>query len=67
MERQLTPKDLENAVETICEKCEHNFFAPVFTIKRISALVSPTGQEINVPMQTFACAKCGHVNKNFLP
>lgn len=68
MEKQtLTQKDLENAVDLSCEECGYALFKPVFTIKKISSLVSPTGQEMVLPMQTFACDKCGHVNSNFLP
>jgi small subunit ribosomal protein S21 len=25
------------------------------------------GQEAMIPIQVFACAKCGHINKGFLP
>ena len=33
----------------------------------LSALLSPTGEEAKIPIQVFACAKCGHINKGFLP
>ena len=33
----------------------------------MSALLSPHGKETMIPMQVFACAKCGHINKGFLP
>jgi hypothetical protein len=36
-------------------------------MKRISALVSPTGKEAIVPIPTFACNACGFINKQFLP
>ena len=35
------------------------------TMRKMSALVSPSGQETIIPMQVFACEKCGHVNKEF--
>lgn len=68
-QQQLSVQALESAKDVVCsaEDCGHTFFVPVFLIKRISALVSPNGQEINAPVQTFACAKCGHVNSEFLP
>ena len=34
-------------------------------IRKLSALVSPDGQETLVPVQVFACEKCGNVNKEF--
>lgn len=66
-QRQLRPQDLAMAKDLKCESCETTTFVPVFVIKQISALVSPTGRETNVPLQTFACSKCSHVNKEFLP
>jgi len=29
--------------------------------------MSPTGKELMVPVGTFACAECNHVNKEFDP
>ena len=36
-------------------------------MRKMSALLSPHGQETMIPMQVFACAKCGHINEDFLP
>ena len=35
-------------------------------LKRLSALVSPNGQEAIVPVMAFACDTCGHINDEFL-
>ena len=48
-----------------CEKCENPTFKQTLLLRNLSALVSPNGQETIVPMQVFACEKCGHVNKEF--
>jgi hypothetical protein len=64
---RLTQQDVMNATTILCEECGNKTFSPVFVIKHISALLSPTGQETNVPMQTFACSKCSHVNTEFMP
>jgi len=64
---QLSKAALQSAKDLECEQCTHKFFTPVVCIKRISALMSPNGKEITAPVQTFACAKCGHVNKEFVP
>lgn len=63
----LSREIIEAATDTSCEKCQNLHFAPVFLIKKVSALISPTGQELNLPVQTFACTKCNHVNEEFLP
>ena len=51
----------------VCEKCENETFVQVYQMRKLSALLSPSGQESMIPIQVFACAKCGHINKGFLP
>ena len=34
-------------------------------LKKLSSLMSPTGQEAIIPVGAFACEKCGHINKEF--
>ena len=57
--------DISKADDISCEKCECTHFWPVFNVKRVSPLISPTGQETLIPVQTFACVSCNHVNENF--
>jgi hypothetical protein len=59
--------DFSQTTAEICEKCENDTFQQVFQMRKLSALLSPTGQESMIPIQVFACAKCGHINKGFLP
>lgn len=59
--------NLEDVENISCDECENNYFIAAVMIKRISPLVSPTGQEALVPIQLFQCSKCGHVNESFLP
>ena len=65
--QQQIPVDLKNAQDIECEECKGQYFSPVFSIKKISALISPTGQEMMIPVQTFQCSSCGHVNEDFSP
>jgi len=58
--------NLEDAEDVVCDECEYPYFMPVFAVKKISALLSPAGQETHIPLQQFCCAKCGHVNESFL-
>ena len=57
--------DLNQTTAVICEACGHDIFIPAFKMRKMSALLSPTGQPTMIPMQVFACAKCGHINKEF--
>ena len=63
--------DLTNKVDSaqtvLCDKCNHHIFIKGTVLKRFSAITSPTGQEMVVPVETFSCAKCGEVNEEFLP
>ena len=59
--------DMSQTTAEVCEKCENDTFQQVYRMRKLSALLSPTGQETMIPIQVFACAKCGHINKGFLP
>ena len=58
---------LSQAESVTCESCGNHTFVTVMMMKRISPIISPTGKEAVVPIQTFACNACGFVNKEFLP
>jgi len=59
--------DFSQTTAEVCEKCENETFVQVYQMRKLSALLSPTGTEAMIPIQVFACAKCGHINKGFLP
>lgn len=59
--------DFSQADTYRCEECDNDRFVVNYLIKRFSPIVSPTGQEMLTPVQAFACANCGHINKDFLP
>ena len=57
--------DLSKATPMRCEKCEGSTFKQTIMLHKLSALLSPNGQETIVPAAVFACEKCGHVNEEF--
>ena len=57
--------DLSKAKTMECENCKNTTFKQSLMLHRLSALVSPNGQETIVPAAVFACEKCNHVNKEF--
>ena len=59
--------DISQADDAKCDKCGHDVFVPVFLIKKVSAIMSPNGQEIIAPVQVFGCNNCGNVNDEFMP
>ena len=54
--------DMSQTTSLKCEKCENLTFKQTLLIRKLSALVSPNGQEQIIPIGVFACEKCGHVN-----
>ena len=59
--------DFNQTTPEVCAECGHDTFVQVLKFRKLSALLSPSGEETLIPLQTFACAKCGHINKGFLP
>ena len=57
--------DMSQTTTVKCEKCENSTFKQTLLIRKLSALVSPNGQETVIPIAVFACEKCGHVNSEF--
>lgn len=58
--------DLSQAIDLECNECKNKTFSPVFVLKKLSALVSPTGKETFVPIQIFICHNCNHIPDEFL-
>ncbi len=59
--------DINQATDIECSNCGNKFFHEVTFFKKISALLSPTGQEGIIPIPTYACLECGNINEEFMP
>ena len=57
--------DFSKTSQIQCEACGGSTFKQTLLLRKMSALASPSGQETIIPMQVFACEKCGPVNKEF--
>ena len=57
--------DISQTNPVKCEKCQNQTFKQTMLLRKLSALVSPSGQETLIPVAAFACEKCGHVNAEF--
>ena len=53
--------DLTDAETMTCMKCDNKIFIQGYVIKKISAIISPTGQEVIAPVQVFNCGNCGEL------
>ena len=71
MVRQKPPQsevkvDLSKADTIQCDDCGNYLFITAHVIKRLSPIISPTGQEALIPVQVYSCGNCGKVPKMFL-
>ena len=66
MPQQQQQLDISKADTITCDECGNASFIPAFFLKKISALMSPTGQEAVVPIQVYSCGNCGAVPSKML-
>ena len=58
--------DISKADTIKCEYCGNYLFIQSTILKKLSALVSPTGQEALIPVDVYCCGNCGRVPKDML-
>lgn len=64
----MTPEEMFKHAEDIkCEECGSTVFREVYVLKKISKLIAATDKDQVVPVPTFACLKCGHINDEIYP
>ena len=64
--KQQVQVDLKQAETIKCSDCGNYLFITSFILKRLSALVSPNGQEALIPVQVYSCGNCGKVADGML-
>jgi uncharacterized Zn finger protein len=65
MENQQVRVGLENSTAIVCEKCENSTFKEASYLRKISRLLTGSAEDMIVPVPTFICTACGHVNEQF--
>jgi|TARA_R110002020_G_scaffold117784_1_gene269234 Zn finger protein HypA/HybF involved in hydrogenase expression len=58
--------DLRKAETIKCSDCNNYLYITSFILKKLSAIVSPTGQETLIPVQVYSCGNCGKVAEGML-
>ena len=64
--KQQVQVDLKQADTIKCNDCNNYLFITSFILKRLSAIVSPNGQEALIPVQVYSCGNCGQVAEGML-
>ena len=59
--------DLNDAETLTCDDCGNATFIACFFLKRLSPIVSPTGEEALIPVQVYSCGNCGKVPDKLMP
>ena len=66
MDDIIKPKiDLKQQPTVECEKCKSTFFKEVTMIKKVSKILTGSGEDTLVPFPTYMCNECGNVNEDF--
>lgn len=65
---QITPQQaLANSKEIVCDECQHNLFEEKLMLRKVSKLLIGADKDQVIPMPVICCAKCGHINQEFMP
>ena len=59
--KQQVQVDLKNAETMKCASCGNSIFIQGYIVKKISAIMSQTGQEVIAPVQVINCGSCGEL------
>jgi uncharacterized Zn finger protein len=58
---------LDKTTGMSCDECGNEVFQEGVMLRKASRFLTGTAQDAMIPIQVFACSKCGHVNNEFLP
>lgn len=58
---------LDKTIPITCEECGSLAFQEAIMLRKVSKFLTGESQDGVLPIQTFVCVKCGHINKDFYP
>jgi hypothetical protein len=56
-----------DTIALTCSKCENEVFQPVVLFRKVSAIMSETGQEGLIPINAQQCTECKTLLQELLP
>lgn len=59
--------DLKKTTGVTCDECGAPTFQEGLMLRKVSRFLTGEAQDGVIPIPTFICTKCGHVNKDFYP
>lgn len=58
---------LDKTTPLVCEECACETFQQVTYLRKVSKFITGSEQDALIPIPSFACTKCGHINEEFRP
>lgn len=58
---------LDKTLPIVCESCGGQAFQEALMLRKVSKFLTGDAQDGVLPIQTFVCTKCGHINADFMP
>jgi len=58
---------LDKTTGVACESCGSETFQEALLLRKVSKFLTGQPQDGILPIPTFVCTKCGHINKEFYP
>lgn len=58
---------LDKTTPIVCDECGCESFIQVTFLRKVSKFIAGTDHDALIPIPSFACSKCGHVNEEFQP
>ena len=58
---------LDKTTPIVCDECSNDTFTQVLWLRKASKFLTGTAQDALMPIPTFACVACNHVNEEFKP
>lgn len=59
--------DLKKTTGVKCDECGNQTFQEGLMLRKVSRFLTGETQDGVIPIPTFVCTKCGHVNQDFYP
>lgn len=58
---------LDRTTAVVCEECGSLAFQEALMLRKVSKFLTGDAQDGIIPIPTFVCSKCGHINADFYP
>lgn len=58
---------LDKTLPITCENCGNDTFQEALLLRRVSKFLTASNKDSILPIPTFVCTQCGHVNTEFKP